>query len=294
MTTHQDVFDRIPQEEKARLTERSNAKGLRHLAVYASALLLTSVWIAEGWPFWGIAVITQGILLVFLFTLCHECTHQTPFRSVWINEWAGWLTGLILFMPFLWFRYFHLAHHRHTNDRQKDPELASPRPETWKDYVVHVSGLPFWISMIGVVVRNASGRPSGNYLPKSALPRIVREARVMLGLYALIIASLLVSPLVFWLWLLPIAVGQPFLRLYLLAEHGRCPQVANMLENSRTTFTNRIVRFLAWNMPYHIEHHSFPNVPFHALPALHQHMKGDLVTTSPGYTRFTRDYASGL
>ncbi len=294
MTTHQDVLNRIPPEDKARLTERSNTKGLWHLALYVSALFLTSLWIVVGWPFWGIALMTQGILLVFLFTLCHECTHQTPFRSVWMNEVVGWFTGFILFMPFLWFRYFHLAHHRHTNDPEKDPELASPRPETWKDYAVHVSGLPFWVSMIRVTIRNATGSQSGDYLPKSALPRMVREARIMVGLYALLLATLLVSPMVIWLWLLPVVIGQPFLRLYLLAEHGRCPQVSNMLENSRTTFTNRFVRFLAWNMPYHIEHHSFPNVPFHALPALHMHMRDDLITTSPGYARFTREYAESL
>ena len=39
-----------------------------------------------------------------------------------------------------------------------------------------------------------------------------------------------------------------------------------MLENSRTTYTNALVRFLAWNMPFHAEHHAWPSIPFHALP----------------------------
>ena len=38
---------------------------------------------------------------------------------------------------------------------------------------------------------------------------------------------------------------------------------------------NRINRFLYWNMNYHVEHHMFPLVPYHALPALHQAMKDD-------------------
>jgi fatty acid desaturase len=67
-----------------------------------------------------------------------------------------------------------------------------------------------------------------------------------------------------------------------------------MLENTRTTFTTRLVRFLSWNMPYHIEHHSAPNVPFHQLPALHREMHDHLVTTSPGYVAFTRDYVASL
>ena len=100
--------------------------------------------------------------------------------------------------------------------------------------------------------------------------------------------------LALWLWLLPLLIGQPFLRAYLLAEHGLCPPVANMLENSRTTFTNRIVRFLAWNMPYHAEHHSYPNVPFHRLPAFHRLTQAHLKSTSDGYAEFTGDYIKAL
>ena len=112
----------------------------------------------------------------------------------------------------------------------------------------------------------------------------------MLLAYALIAVSLLASSTALWLWVVPVVLGQPVLRLYLLAEHGDAPMVANMLENSRTTFTNRIVRFLAWNMPYHAEHHSYPQVPFHRLPALHGVMRAHLATTAEGYAAFTRDY----
>jgi len=53
-----------------------------------------------------------------------------------------------------------------------------------------------------------------------------------------------------------------------LAEHTGCAQAPNMLENTRTTYTNAFVHFFAWNMPHHAEHHAYPAVPFHALPKL--------------------------
>lgn len=93
---------------------------------------------------------------------------------------------------------------------------------------------------------------------------------------------------------MPAILGQPFLRAYLLAEHGLCPPVADMLANSRTTYTARAVRLLAWNMPYHAEHHCFPAVPFHRLPDLHRHLGPALKSTAPGYGAFTRDYAATL
>ncbi len=64
-------------------------------------------------------------------------------------------------------------------------------------------------------------------------------------------------------------LGQPMPRLYLLAEHTGCPMVPDMLANSRTVHTNAVVRFLAWNMPYHADHHACAAIPFHALPRAH-------------------------
>jgi fatty acid desaturase len=43
-------------------------------------------------------------------------------------------------------------------------------------------------------------------------------------------------------------------------------------------------------MPYHIEHHVLPTVPFHRLPAFHQLTKDHLVVTQHGYARFQVDY----
>jgi fatty acid desaturase len=66
--------------------------------------------------------------------------------------------------------------------------------------------------------------------------------------------------------------------------------MADMFLNTRTTFTTALVRFLAWNMPYHTEHHVFPQVPFHRLPDLHARMRAHLRVTADGYAAFTKDY----
>jgi fatty acid desaturase len=153
-----------------------------------------------------------------------------------------------------------------------------------------VSGLPYWISEIRLLRALIAGQGGADYLPAAALPRIRAEARWMGVGYGLVAASLTIDPLLFWVWLLPVVLGQPVLRLYLLAEHGDCPRVANMFENTRTTFTSALVRFLAWNMPYHVEHHVYPAVPFHHLPALHAVMQTRLRVTAQGYAAFTRAY----
>ena len=44
---------------------------------------------------------------------------------------------------------------------------------------------------------------------------------------------------------------------------------------------NPVSRFLYWNMNYHVEHHMFPMVPYHRLPALHARIRGDLPAPNP-------------
>ena len=291
--THDDVLAALPPETRAALHAPSDTAGLTHLAGHLGLLAATRTWIATASPLWWAVLPLHGVVLVFLFTLEHECTHRTPFATPRLNEVVGHAAGVLLILQFQWFRYFHLAHHRHTNDPENDPELlGGGKPETWRAYALHVSGLPVWIANLRVLAGNTTGAAPAGYVPARALPRIRREARLMVAGY---LCALLIAPgPAFWLWLLPMVLGQPALRLYLLAEHSRCPHVANMLENTRTTFTTRTVRFLAWNMPYHIEHHSAPNVPFHRLPDLHEEMKAHLVTTAAGYVAFTRDYVSSL
>jgi fatty acid desaturase len=295
MKTHQDVLQDIAPETRAALQTKSDVAGLKHAISYFGALFLTSTWIYLGMPFWWAVLVIQGVLLMFLFKLQHECTHETPFAAKWISKLAGHFVGLVLIQPFNAFRYFHLAHHRYTNDPERDPELLSgAKPETWGALSWYVSGIPYWIGGVSLVLRNAIAPKSHSYLPERAKGRLRREARWMGLVYLCIGVSFYWSNIMLWLWIVPALIGAPALRLYLLAEHGRCPFVANMLENTRTTYANRLVRWLAWNMPYHIEHHSAPNVPFHKLPELHTHMQSELRSTSKGYISFTKGYAANL
>ena len=295
VTDHRAFVSLLSPETLAALNTTQDRAGLWHLAGHAGLILTLGLWIGLALPLWPLALIPQGIALCFLFTLEHEATHKTPFRTLWINEWAGRICGVLIALPFEWFRYFHLAHHRHTNMPDKDPELlAGAKPGSIGDYIVHVTGIPYWVDMIDKLIGHAFGRDPGDYVPGRTHTRVHREAKWILLLYTATLASLFVTPLLFWVWLLPLILGQPFLRLYLLAEHGRCAFVADMLKNTRTTYTNRIVRFLAWNMPYHVEHHTLPQVPFHRLPDLHQQMRGLHRVTANGYAEFTAEYARNL
>lgn len=52
-----------------------------------------------------------------------------------------------------------------------------------------------------------------------------------------------------------------------------------MLLNTRATFTTRLARTLAWNMPQHAEPFLMPNRPDHPVPQVHAR----LAKTASGY-----------
>jgi fatty acid desaturase len=280
----------LPADLRERMVERSDLPGLWHLAGQLGAILLVGGLIAGGVPGWWLLLPVQGVLLVSLFMLEHEATHRTPFRTVWLNDWAGRLAGFLLVLPFEWFRAFHMAHHRWTNLPGKDPELAGPKPANSREWLWHVSGLPYWAAQVRLMAVLLRGRVADAFVAEGAKARVVTEARIMAAGYALAALSLTWTPVLLWIWGVPMLLGQPFLRIYLLAEHGDCPEVANMFENTRTTFTTRMLRWLAWNMPYHVEHHVWPMVPFHRLPEVHGLMRDALRVTADGYVAFTKEY----
>ena len=98
----------------------------------------------------------------------------------------------------------------------------------------------------------------------------------------------------FLFWVIPQLLGQPFLRGYLLAEHTGCTLDRNGLTNTRTTLTNRIVRLLMWDMPFHAEHHLYPSIPFHRLEDAHGLLREKLRFVQPGYARFNAGYVREL
>jgi fatty acid desaturase len=52
---------------------------------------------------------------------------------------------------------------------------------------------------------------------------------------------------------------------------------SSILARTRSLITPAWLRWLIWNMPYHAEHHAWPAVPWHALPALHAQVREHLV-----------------
>lgn len=285
-----EVFDTsgaIDKPALKALSERSDRRGLVRLAGHLAAILGSGTLLAGAWgSAWLLpALVLHGVVLAFLFAPLHETIHLTAFRSRALNRAVAFFCGLVLFLPSQYFRDFHFAHHRQTQNLGGDPELARAKPETLGEYVLALSGLPYWNEQAQVFARLAAGRVEEPFIPERRHKTVVREVRVLICLYAVIVLASfdLGSTAVFDYWLLPLALGQPALRAFLMAEHTGCPLVPDMLRNSRTTKSNPLLRWLVWNMNYHAEHHAYPALPFHALPKAHRLIRDKIAERASGY-----------
>lgn len=274
--------------ELKRLSARSDLRGASRLADHLALIVGAGSLVALSGP-WTVvpAMLLLGIAQAALFAPIHETMHQTAFRSRRANAVVGWLSACPSLLNWHFYTAFHLAHHRHTQDPARDPELLVPPPSTLDAYILRVAALPYWRTRLLVVAdcwRGDLGRYG--FIPERARPKVIGSVRAMtLVVLACAAGSAWAfgpwTPVLFWLG--PQLLGQPFLRLYLLTEHTQCSEDDNGLTNTRTTLTNGFVRLVMWNMGYHAEHHLYPSIPFHRLPEAHTALRSNLTVIQDGY-----------
>jgi fatty acid desaturase len=279
----------LTRRELKALMTRSNRPALQRATFIALLLVATStmIWLAyESW--WIIpAMFLQGIVIVHFFSLQHECVHYTAFKTRKLNDIFGIFCGYAIILPNQQFRYEHCNHHTYTQLKGQDPELIELPISVWK-YLWYISSVPYWRNKFNQIARNASGRLNDEdrtFISKHEAPIIIREARLMLAIYAAILLFCLVTgwTQLLWYWIVPLFLGEPVMRFIRLTEHVGRPNVDDMKENTRTSMVSWPSKFLSWNMNYHAEHHYAASVPFHALPALHDKLKGFVYVEQRGY-----------
>lgn len=278
------------------LSARSDVRGAVRTASHYGAVaifgtLIVSIASTYG-PAWALPlIVVQGFFVAFLFMVVHETAHKTAFRSRVLNLAVGNLSAFTIALPYEYYCLFHWDHHRYTQDPDKDPELiVGPKPDSDAQLAIAYSGLTQVAGRVRLMLGHAlTGKVSVPWIPESKRDDVVREARLYTAGYALLLVVSLVlnTAVLLWVWILPLLVGQLILRPYLYSEHTGCERTRSAFDNTRTTYTGMFVKWFAWNMPYHVEHHAYPSVPFHALPKLNRLVADRIVFEGRGYRAVT-------
>jgi fatty acid desaturase len=279
-----DVID--PQVLKA-LCVPSDVRGALQVLSHLGAIGFTGagLWWLRTTP-WAIAFfMLHGTLINFLYAGQHELSHWTVFKTRWLNEWVGRLFGFVLFYPRTFDLVQHVAHHRFTQDWERDGELARDRYNLGS-YLLWMSGITYWYTRWRRIVRFSFGIVTEPYLPAARHGEFVREARWhVAGYIAIAVASVVArSWMAVELWLAPMLAMKFMHQLQNTIEHLGLPHEPNVLANTRSTRTNALMRWVCWQMPYHTAHHAFPGVPFHRLRELDRRIFADRGVERPTMT----------
>jgi fatty acid desaturase len=253
------------------LCRPSDTRGALQLFSHVGVLLGTGALLLAAWGTpWAVPVfVVHGALLNFLYAGQHELSHWTVFETRRLNEIFGRIFGFLLFYPRTFDQVQHVAHHRFTQDWERDGELARPR-YTLRSYILWLSGVTYWYSRWRRILRFACGYVTEPYLPSARRAEFVREARWHLVGYVAIAALSVYahSTVALKAWLLPMVAMKFVHQLQNTIEHLGLPHEPNVFANTRSTRTNPLLRWACWQMQYHTAHHAFPGVPFHRLREL--------------------------
>jgi len=247
-----------------------------------------TLWV---WP----AMLLYGSVLCFSYAASHECAHGTAFKTRRLNEAVFWFTSLVFIEEPLYRRYSHAEHHTNTWFNGRDPQKPYGIPLTFRQYVSGTLGLSFYFDAARQLIRHCTGRftpAEREFLPASEIPKAIFNSRMMSACYAgLLLGGIaFLSPWPFILYFIPRFLGGCVVTLYINTQH-MC-MAEDLYDHRLTTRSIKcgwLERRLYWNMNYHIEHHLFPSVPFHALPRLNESVRDQLPPPLNGVIRANTD-----
>jgi MocE subfamily Rieske [2Fe-2S] domain protein len=280
----------IPRATLRRLLERRDGPAVRDTLLWFALLAATGYATCVLWGSWW-AALPYGVYAVLYGSVSdsrwHEAGHGTAFKTDWMNNALYELASFMIIRESVVWRWSHTRHHSDTIIVGRDPEIAVPRPPDVKGMVMSFFALGVYPGYFRKVIRHALGRMGADektYIPPAEFRKIYRNARIYVLIYLAVIALAVATRSFLPLLLvgLPNLFGSWLGVLYGLTQHaGLAENVLDHRLNCRTVHLNFIHRYLYWNMNYHVEHHMFPLVPYHALPALHAAVKHDMPPPYP-------------
>jgi MocE subfamily Rieske [2Fe-2S] domain protein len=293
----------VPREAMRSLLERRDGPALRDTLLWFALLGLTG-W--AGYALWGswwaiLPFACYGLLYASVSdSRWHESSHGTAFRTGWMNDALYEIASFLVMRESTIWRWSHTRHHSDTIIVGRDPEIAVPRPPSWWHLAAACANLRTYPRYFTRLCIHATGRMCDDertFVPASEFPAVYRRARIHLAIH-LAVAGLAVhagSILPLMYVGLPNLYGAWLMVVYGLTQHaGLAEDVLDHRRNCRTVLMDPVNRWLYWNMGYHIEHHMFPLVPYHALPRLHALIRDDTPTPYPGLFAAYREIIPAL
>ncbi len=293
----------VPREKLQALLVRKNGPAIRDTTIWFSILIISGVSGLLLWGSWWAALPFAIYGVVYASSSdsrWHESSHGTAFKTPWMNDVLYEIASFMIFREATPWRWSHARHHSDTLIRGRDQEIAVKRPTDFFGLFLSFFSLKRMQTELRNMLLHAVGKVTEaerTFVPESEFSRVFISARIYLAIYGSVITLAIATDSLLPLMYigLPTLYGSWLLPVYGTPQHaGLAENVLDHRLNSRTMYMNRLNRFLYWNMNYHLEHHMFPLVPYHALPQLHELVKHDLPKPYEGLVDVYREIIPAL
>ena len=276
----------VPKEKIRELLERRNWPAVRDTVawfVLIGASGYAAYWLWQAGSLWAIVpFMIYGVLYASSSdSRWHEASHGTAFRTDWLNNALYEIASFMVLRESTVWRWSHQRHHSDTYIVGRDPEIAIPRPPNILSIIVGFLKLHTIVLYFKHLLMHCAGvltADEKSFIPAHEQPKVVIKAWIHLLIYAGVIGLALYQQSILPLLYvgLPTGYGSWLVEFYGLPQHAALAEdVLDHRLNTRTIYMNPVLRYLYWNMNYHVEHHMYPLVPYHQLPKLHELVKAD-------------------
>ena len=274
----------IPKEKMRELLVRRDGPAIRDTLLWFALLLFFG---SCGFILWGstwaiLPFAIYGILYASVSdSRWHESLHGTAFKTDWMNNALYELASFMVLRESIRWRWSHTRHHSDTLIVGLDPEISVQRPPNLTIFITNFFNANSIRRYVSSLYLHSTGKITADertYIPEREYSKLFTRARIYILIYALIIALSIYTGSILPLMYVGLSniYGAWLMVVFGYTQHaGLAENVLDHRLDCRTVYMNPINRYLYWNMNYHVEHHMFPLVPYHALPRLHELIKAD-------------------
>jgi fatty acid desaturase len=259
--------------------------GLAYFILIAG--LMTTIAVFDLHPLINLAI---SIIIGFSFAavgfLGHEFLHGTVVR----NKTLYTLLGGIFMSPFgvgprLWRKWHNMTHHAHTQDLEKDPDIAPTIDQIFKSKLLRpfyilpqpVRAFLFNYVLLFISFEAHSTNQFFRFLKTSNSKDKVKLWVQFIMPRAFYYSLIFVMGFGNWVFafLLPMLIGNFISMAYISTNHRLNPLVPvnDPLANSLTVTLPKWVNVLHFNFSYHTEHHLFPGMSSKYYPLVQEKIK---------------------
>ena len=296
------VKNKIDKETLKKLVEKNNLKGLKHFSIFLLIIIFLFLiqmffFQEKNWFPFLISTYFLGLFLSFLdqTAASHEFQHNNVFKSKRANQIIYKILMFYSLTNWVYNKSSHITHHQHALNEELDDEFSFEKINLFSLFQLLSFNFNIFYRRVRILVMNSLG-----IFPISKLNiraddyfkiKIKNCARLIIFLHVtlFLISFYFAIHHMYLIFILTQFVFNFLKDILVRSQHYKLEHnTSDIFKNTKSLETNFFIKFLYWNVNYHVEHHLYPSIPFYNLPKLRKIIGNENIPTVYGFTNFIK------